>query len=188
MNEEILRSIQELLQSPQQFHAAVVHLPIAAGIFGLLTLLGLIFASGNNDGLRWVTVVIFLVGAGSGFLAQKTGHDAMLNLNPVGHEISDQASEDLSNHEEMGEKVWIAMGVTAFLVALSAVERPKLRATFLGLATIAAIATVIGVAITGHLGGQLVYRHGAGVPDSPNNNAAAQPTTAPATTQPDKPQ
>jgi len=183
----IFQSMQQTLNSSQALHAATVHLPIAAAVFGVLLLIALLLSAGKNDGLRWATILVFALGAAAGFFAMESGEDAMRQLSPVAHELSDAASQDLEQHEEMGEKVWGLLALTAGLVALSALKRPWVRITALSLASVAAVTTLIWVGVTAHHGGQLVYRHGAGVPDSPNNNVsetstapAISPTTRPA--------
>lgn len=182
---QILHSLQETLHSPQQFHAAMVHLPIAASVFGLLALIALLFTAGKNNTLRWSAVAIFAIGAATGFLAEESGEEAMMSIEPVGGLLSDSAADELETHEEMGERVWLALLATSAVIAVSAVKRPWVRITALSLGTAAAIAAALFVAITAHHGGQLVYRHGAGVPDSSNNNtapvpAATQPSREPA--------
>ena len=177
----LLQSFNETLNSPQQLHAAIVHLPIAAAVFGAIAVIALLCTAGKNNTLRWSAGVIFAFGAITGFMGEQTGDNAMRDIHPTVGEFTDRAQDDLYEHEEMGAKVWRFLAFTGVLVALSAVKKQWVRITALSLATLAAIGSGVFVGITAHYGGQLVYRHGTGVPASPNNKPAAEP---PVTTQP----
>ena len=164
-----LDSMLNSFRDPPRLHAMMVHFPIVLAVLGTLATLALLVVRGKVGWLRWVTVGIFLAGAVTGFYTASTGEAADDHLSSANVELTDPANAEFNEHGAMGEKVWMFMAGAGILVALTAVRGPALRSMFLVLALAAALATAAWVAVTAHYGGELVYLHGMGVPQSPNN-------------------
>lgn len=175
----------ESLQYPQRLHAALVHLPIGAAIFGLVLVMALAISRGRSNGLRWATVAVYLLGMGAAFLAEDAGKDAAGMLTSAGAHRTAEARALLHQHAEMGEAVWIFFLVAAVLTAATWLPWRVLRRASVVLALASGLAVASWVGVTGFYGGELVYAHGVGVPTSANNlpvtRTPAQETAAPAT-------
>jgi len=143
---------------PSPLHPALVHFPI------VLILLGAVVAVAAAFIRRWhlpvIAAVLFVLGAIGSVIAVQTGErDSEL----VGETAA--IEQVLDQHEKWAERTQIAAIIVALLaVAAVVTSRWPLAARALGVATAAgACAATWCVAETGHYGGQLVYRHGAGV-------------------------
>jgi uncharacterized membrane protein len=142
---------------PDPLHPAVVHFPIALAalmpLFAALVLLAV--RSGRMPPLTWAGVVLMqALLVGSAWLAHETGHDQEERVEKV---VKESLIEE---HEEASDWVlWLAVaGLAAATVGLaggSAGAWGRAAALAIALATLAAAVR------TGHLGGELVYRHGA---------------------------
>jgi uncharacterized membrane protein len=160
--------MSEIFVLPNPLHPALVHFPI------VLLLLGAIVAVGAAVLRRWnlpLTAAILLgAGAIGSIVAVQTGEreGELVEGTPALETALDQ-------HESWAERTRL-VGTAAALFAAAAVatSRWRLAARGLGLATAAtALAAGFCVAATGHYGGQLVYRHGAGVNPAPTAPASA---------------
>jgi uncharacterized membrane protein len=159
-----------ILSLPSPLHPAVVHFPI------VLLLLGSVVALAAPFVRRWhlpvVTAVLFGLGAIGTVVAVQTGEKE-------GELVNESAAIEpvLEQHEEWAERTQIAaIAIAVLALAATLTLRWPLVARGLNIATaVGAFAVTWCVVQTGHYGGQLVYRHGAGVNLAP---AGATDTTA----------
>ncbi|MEX1089713.1 MAG: DUF2231 domain-containing protein [Phycisphaeraceae bacterium] len=182
---ELWHAMMRSLSDPQQVHALWVHLPIGAAVAGLLLMLLLTFTGGKAQPVRWSLIIIYVLGMATGYLAMDAGEDAHQRLMDEGVALSPAVDHLLHEHEEMGEKVWMFMGVTALLVLFTAVRNTPVRLIALVLALTASVATLGWISVVGHYGGTMVYSYGVGTPTSPFNlapPASSAPPTQPAPT------
>jgi uncharacterized membrane protein len=142
---------------PDPLHPAVVHLPLALAaitpLFAALTLLAI--RSGRIPPASWLLVVLLqALLVGGAWLAHETGEEDEERVEKV-------VDEDLiEEHEEASDWVlWMgAAGLAAALLGLAGGRTggwARAGALAISLLTLAAAVR------TGHLGGELVYRHGA---------------------------
>ena len=142
---------------PDPLHPAVVHFPIA------LSALTPLFACAIGLGLRrgrfaretWALVVLFnALLVGSVLLAHETGEDTAERVEKVVDE------KYVDEHADAAE--WLLWTSIASLVVSGGGLLRGPRGGLARLASIAVAILVLGVAVrVGHLGGQLVYKHGA---------------------------
>lgn len=154
---EALYSI--MLSIPDPLHPVVVHFPIAFLVAGAVVALVAIFW--RRCSLPWIAFAALAAAAIGSVVAVGTGDN---EASRVGG-ISEVAEDLLDEHEEWGE-VARNVAIVAALVALAAAGARKVRVAGLGLSVITAILAIAGtysVIQAGHLGGQLVYRHGVGI-------------------------
>lgn len=181
--DHLLDPLQTLVGSPQQTHALLVHMPIAAAFLGLFMTLVLIFSGGRSHGVRWACVLTYLLGAALAFMAAEAGEEAAEQLSLP---LSPPAQAVLIRHQELAEPIWVGMVAAAVLVMASTLSSPALRVTALTLAMIGGVFVAGWVGLAAHHGGQLVYRYGVGVPQTPDNlQRRAAPPPRPDTPVPD---
>jgi uncharacterized membrane protein len=140
-------------------HPVLVHLPIGLAILLPPALLILLIAIRRNllpRGSWWLAVLLAAALLAGGFAAKQSGENEEEKVEPVVPEAA------LHDHEEAGERLVVAAGVTFILVLAAAfVRRPGLGPG-LQIAAFLASAVTLALAVnTGHLGGRLVYVHGA---------------------------
>lgn len=159
----------ETLSNPQTRHAAMVHLPIAVALLGVLALFGFAATAGRSKAMYWCCVVLYVVGAGVAWMAEEAGEDAVAALDTS--VMTEPALEHLETHEEMGERVTIWLAVTAGLIACTrlTVIKPQWQRVVLVVAVLTGLGAAAYVGVTAHHGGELVYAYGVGTPSSPNN-------------------
>ncbi|HEY8153446.1 MAG TPA: DUF2231 domain-containing protein [Myxococcota bacterium] len=142
---------------PDPLHPAVVHFPIALAVLTPLFAALILFAirTHRTPALTWAVVVLLqALLVGSAWLAHETGEDQEERVEKVLEESY------IEEHEAAADWVlWIgAAGLAATLLGLaggSAGAWARAGALAISLLTLAAAVR------TGHLGGELVYRHGA---------------------------
>lgn len=167
--------ISELLSNPSMIHAAAVHMPIAAAMFGLiLIVLSAIFHQNNT--LRSVTVLIFAILVVSAWVGIETGEDARDLVPPTAPKA---VADQITDHAASAEKVLYSGGVALVLVLISLIRVEVLRKGGLLLAAVAALVCNVFVAKTGHMGGALVYNEGVGTPMSHQAPTPVPPVTEP---------
>jgi uncharacterized membrane protein len=142
---------------PDPLHPAVVHFPVAlAAIIPLFTALILLaIRSGRTPLSTWAVVALLqALLLASAWFAEETGHDQEERVEKVVDE------RHIEEHEEAAE--WVVRGAAAGLAVAAlgllgggAGAWARVGAFAISLATLAAVVR------TGHLGGELVYRHGA---------------------------
>ena len=142
---------------PDPLHPAVVHLPIAlAVIIPAFALLGIwLVHQGILPARSWVLVVVLqALLVGSGWLALETGEEEEDRVERI-------VTEDLIEaHEEAAERFMLLAGIGLLVsgAGLLSGQRGSIGRAAGALATIAVLAAGVSV---GHLGGDLVYKHGA---------------------------
>ncbi len=155
------------------YHPVLVHLPIGLAILLPPALLVLLIAIRRNllpKGSWWLAVLLAAALVAGGFAAKRSGAAEEERV----EQLVPKAA--LHDHEEAGERLVMAAGVT-FALALAALfmRRPGAQATVQVAALLASAATLALTVNTGHLGGRLVYVHG-------RARAYAQGATSPAAT------
>jgi len=142
---------------PDPLHPAVVHFPIALAalipLFAALILLAI--RSGRTPPLTWAVVVLMqALLVGSAWFAEETGHDQHERVEKVVDE------RHVEEHEEAAE--WVVRIASAGLaVAALGLVGGSAGAWARAGALVVSLATLAAAVRTGHLGGELVYRHGA---------------------------
>lgn len=142
---------------PDPLHPAVVHFPMAlAPLMPLLAVLAIAAIERNWLPARvWAAIVLLqAILVGFAWLSMETGEEQEERVEKViAHEV-------IHEHEEAAEAFMIAAAVA--LAAMAAGLLPQRNGR---LARIAAVVLSIGVLVlggkTGHLGGALVWEHGA---------------------------
>ena len=148
-----------MIPFPEPLHPAVVHFPIA------LLLVGAVFAAAAVFVRRWhlplFAAILLSLGALGAVAATATGEE---EEEKVEHAMP-SAEPLLEEHAGWGESARNA-GLLAAVIALGAAtlaSRPVLGRSLSVLTALVAIGAAYGVVQAGHFGGELVYRHGAGV-------------------------
>ncbi|HET9951825.1 MAG TPA: DUF2231 domain-containing protein [Candidatus Eisenbacteria bacterium] len=133
-----------------ELHPAVIHFPIALGVVGALAAIVYLFL--RKEWLRWFAPILLsmaLLGAVAGYFSGQSAEDRAEAL-----KVPEAAIEE---HEESA--IW-AMGLIGLAALLSWATHARRRGEWVS-ALIAAVAAA-AVLRTGHLGGILVFVHGAG--------------------------
>jgi uncharacterized membrane protein len=143
---------------PSPLHPAIVHFPIVLLTLGTLVAVAAVITR------RWQLPLLaaLLLGLGSlgTLVALKTGESE-------GELVGEQAplGQLLDEHEDWAERTLATSALATVLagLALALGRRPVAGRLASGATALVAIVGFICVVETGHRGGQLVYRHGAGV-------------------------
>jgi uncharacterized membrane protein len=150
--------LASLLVFPDPLHPALVHFPIVLLLLGAPVAVAAVFRRP-----RWLAVLaagLLASGALGAELAGQTGEDAAERV------AETPALETvLEQHEEWAERTEVVAMVAAVLaiVAVALGRWPRFARGVSILTALAALAAAWCVAETGHFGGVLVYKHGAGV-------------------------
>lgn len=153
---------------PSPLHPALVHFPIVLILLGALVALPAAFTPRWH--LRWIAAALLALGAFGTVAASATGEED-------GEAVERQPGVEavLEQHEEWAERTQgfsIAAGLCALAAAAATLRWPRV-AQGVGIASaVVALFAAFCVFETGHYGGQLVYRHGAGVNLAPASNTA----------------
>lgn len=146
------------LSLPSPLHPAVVHFPIVLILLGTVVAVAAVFLP------RWhlpvISAALLVLGAAGAVLAVQTGG----RDGETAGEIA-AAAALIDRHETWAERTEMAALVAAGLAvaAVAATRRRAVARALGGAAAVAALAATVCITETGHYGGQLVYRHGAGV-------------------------
>ena len=168
-----------MIPLPDPLHPAVVHFPIALLTIGAPLAVAAVFL--RRWHLPWLAAIVLVMGAAGAMVAVGTGNQEE-EMVEGGSAALEQV---LDKHEELGE-LTRNIAVVAAVLAVAAAFSSRVRVAGRGLSVLAALAAVAAaycVAETGHYGGQLVYRHGAGVntmasqggSDAPSGGTAVMP-------------
>lgn len=164
---------------PSPLHPALVHFPIVLILLGTFVALPAVFTPRWH--LRWIAAILLALGAAGTGAALATGEE---DGEAVEHVAGVDAVLDL--HEQWADRTLafsIVAGVCALAAAGATLHWPRL-ARGAGLASlVVAVAATFSVVQTGHYGGQLVYRHGAGVNLAPATANGEAKSTVPARAQ-----
>jgi uncharacterized membrane protein len=148
-----------MITIPSPLHPALVHFPIVLILIGTVVAIVAVFV--RRWHLPWIAAGLLAFGAAGAIAAAWSGGG---EKELVG-ELSATAEQLLDQHEEWGERTR-TLAIVAALLALGAttVRRfPAISRTFSVATACAALAASYCVANAGHYGGQLVYKHGAGI-------------------------
>jgi mono/diheme cytochrome c family protein len=121
---DFLTDFSSTWSNPQMRHAVLVHMPIALSMLAAPVALLAALAGGRFATLRWITVGLLLLLAGSGFLAKQSGE---LAEETVEGALSEEGEHVLEEHEELAEWVWIFGLATAFVAGLGFFARAPRR-------------------------------------------------------------
>ena len=165
-----LTELNELLNNPNMRHAAIVHLPIALAVIGLVFAMINAILRGRNTTLHWTTFFLFIALLVMGWIGKSSGADAEAALPGS---LSAAARELIEDHEELGEWIWIAAAINAGLLVIAAVEKPAVKLISAVGGLIGGLVTMGIVANTAHFGGSAVYLHGAGTKQPPVSAGAS---------------
>ncbi len=153
--------VERLLDSPEMFHAAAVHLPVALAVIGLpLALLALLPTKAARP-VRFAAAACYALLILSAVLATRSGENV---LDLVPNTLPAFVWADVNQHESMADKVWMFAAATSVLFVLSLLKHVAVRRTAAAFAATASVATLAWVIQVGHHGGTLVYEHGLGTP------------------------
>jgi uncharacterized membrane protein len=133
-----------------ELHPAVVHFPIALGVVGALAAVAYVFL--RREWLRWfapVLLSIALLGAVGAYFSGQNAEDRAERLH-----VPEAA---IHQHEESS---LYSLGFIALAALLSWATHARRRGEWLS--AIVAVSAAAAVLYTSHLGGRLVFIHGAG--------------------------
>ncbi|GET25747.1 DUF2231 domain-containing protein [Prolixibacter sp. NT017] len=142
-------------------HPMLVHFPIALLIAGFFSdILGLFV---KKEFFTRAGFYLLILGTLGTIAAVITGHMAGDGIE------SGSLKQAVEVHEDAGTlTLWLALITSAFRIVLVWLE--KYRGILKAAALVLFLATVLSVARTGYYGGELVYKHAAGVEFSLGNN------------------
>lgn len=148
-----------MIPLPDPLHPAIVHFPIALLLVGAAMAVAAVFVR------RWhlplFAAILLSLGALGAVAATVTGEE---EEEKVEHAIP-SAEPVLEEHAEWGESARNA-GILSAVLAIGAAalaSRPVIGRFLSVLTAFVAIGAGYAVVQAGHFGGELVYRHGAGV-------------------------
>lgn len=159
-----MTSILESFNDPHARHAMIVHLPIAGSLLGLALLALLAAFRFKPVGLRVAVTAVYAAITVGAVLAADAGEAAEENVEHSVPALTSVEESALEAHEEAGEGAWVWLLAPAALSLGMFVPKKKLRVIAGGATLLAAAASAGWISWTGHLGGELVYTHGLGVP------------------------
>jgi uncharacterized membrane protein len=144
-----------------ELHPSVVHFPIALAVTGAL--FSVLYLALRREWLRWFAPILLslaLLGAVAAYFSGQSAEDRAEEIG-VPHDA-------LEEHESAG--IW-ALGTIALACLLSWATHAPRRGVWI--ATLIAVIAVAATLRAGHLGGQLVFVHGAGrVQEAPGAHPA----------------
>jgi uncharacterized membrane protein len=144
---------------PEPLHPAIVHFPIALLLVGALTAVVAVVV--HRWHLPLFAAILLSLGALGAVAATVTGEEEEEKV----ERAIPSAEPLLEEHAEWGESARNA-GLLAAVIAIGAAtlaSRPVIGRFLSVLTALSAIGAAYAVAQAGHFGGELVYRHGAGV-------------------------
>jgi uncharacterized membrane protein len=142
---------------PDPLHPAVVHLPIALAVLIPLVAAGVIAAIARGflpTHAWWAVVALQILLVGSAWLALETGEAQAERVEKI------VAERYVDAHQDAAEWFLGVSGAAAMLMAIGLLHdrRGRIGRVVGAVASLVVLATAVR---TGHLGGELVYRHGA---------------------------
>jgi uncharacterized membrane protein len=147
-----------MISMPNPLHAAVVHFPIVLILLGAVAAIVAVFT--QRWSLPLVAALLLCLGAFGTIVGVMTGKDEGRLVGSAG-----PIEQVLDEHEEWAERTRAFASIAAVVAVVAALTLRHVgisRTLATGTAGIALVASWC-VFQTGHYGGQLVYRHGAGV-------------------------
>lgn len=144
---------------PNPLHPAVVHFPIVLLLLGAVVAIAAVFV--RKHGVPALAAGLLVLGAAGTWGAVESGEsDGGLVEN-----AAPQVNDLVDVHETWAKRTLTISIFAAFAAGGSALTArwPRTARAVAVVAALASIAGAYGVYETGHRGGALVYRHGAGV-------------------------
>ncbi len=138
-----------------ELHPALVHFPIALGVVGAL--FAVVYLTFRKEWLRWfapMLLTIALLGAVAAYFSGQSAGDRA--------EKAHVPEAAVDEHEE--SSLWV-LGLLGLSSLLAWATHAKRRGEWL--AALIAVMAAAAVVRTGHLGGKLVFIHGAGHVSAP---------------------
>ena len=164
---------------PNPLHPAIVHFPVVLAFLLPLFTIGALWAirRGARPRRAWsIPLAGAFALAASAWLAVETGEAQDERVERV------VAEQPLSAHEEMAEAFLTGSAIVT-LVAVAGLVGGRIGRAARVVTAAGAVALVVGAALVGHSGGQLVYRYGAasayatgGTPTSASPDSSQSPT------------
>ncbi len=144
---------------PDPLHPALVHFPVVLIVLGAVAALVAVFWRGAQ--LPRYAALLLALGALGCWVSMETGESDGGLL----EKAQPKMAALLDQHEEWAERTLTVAIVAAVLATASVVTQrwPKVARSLAVLTALAALGAGYGVYETGHRGGALVFRHGAGV-------------------------
>ena len=154
---------------PDPLHPAVVHFPIVLLLFGAVVAVVAVFWP--KHGFPGLAAGLLVVGALVTWAAVQSGESD----GGLIESTSPQVNSLFDAHETWAKRTLIISMAAALAAAGSVVAArwPRPARAVAIVAAIASVAAAYGVYETGHRGGALVYRHGAGVEAAITQSATA---------------
>ncbi|MCB0366819.1 MAG: hypothetical protein H6624_06965 [Bdellovibrionaceae bacterium] len=153
-------------------HPIIVHFPIVLGLFLPVVLVAILWLQKKGraeKGSWWGAVVISFLFLASAIVANKTGEgDEDRVEKVVAHDI-------IHEHEEAAESLVVLAGVV-FLLTVGATAWPKGGEHLKWVAVLGSLVAAAALVRTAHLGGELVYKHGAANAHVKGSGAGATPS------------
>jgi uncharacterized membrane protein len=155
---------------PDPLHPAVVHFPIALALVALLFEAALRHPRGRAlEPAAVILIVLAALGAVATVVTGNLAHDAAA--------VPSAARGLIERHEDLGTiAMWALVVLASARLVLARLGRHRGAAAWLYLVLLAGAAGAVGY--NGHLGGQVVFRHGVGTDPIQRSTV---PTAAPAT-------
>jgi len=140
--------------TPTHLHAMIIHFPIALLVVGFLS--EIIAFITKKEFYKNVSVFLLLLGALGAIAAYLSGDFAGEGIDGGPLELP------IEMHEEAAVvTLWLSIVSALYSVSLYFLKYTRVWTKWVGLILFGAL--IASVARTGYLGGQLVYKHGAGV-------------------------
>lgn len=148
-----------MIPLPDPLHPATTHFPVAFLILGAAVAVVAVFVRRWN--LPLLAAILLVAGAVGAVVAVNTGKE---EEEKVEHAVP-AAEGVLESHEEWGENARNAGIIAAFfaVIAVFFAAKPVAGRVLSAVTALVALNAAYCVAQAGHFGGELVYRHGAGV-------------------------
>lgn len=144
---------------PNPLHPAVVHFPIVLLLLGAVVTIAAVFV--RKYGVPALAAGLLVLGAVGTWGAVESGEsDGGLVEN-----TAPQVNDLVDDHERWAKRT-LAMSILAAFAAGGSVitaRWPRIARAVAVVAALVSVAAAYGIYETGHRGGALVYRHGAGV-------------------------
>jgi len=136
-------------------HPVIIHFPIALLIIGFLAdIIGMVFKKEFFTKAGFYLLILGTIGVIAAYLSG--------NIAGEGVEEAGSLKQALENHEHAAElSLWLM--VAAAVVRLAVVAAKKYTGVFKYAALVLFLAGVLSIIRTGYYGGELVYKHAAGV-------------------------
>lgn len=159
---------------PNPLHPAVVHFPIVLLLLGAVAALVAVFW--RKQGVPALAAGLLVLGALGTWGAVESGESDGGLLESASPQVN-----DLVDAHQTWAKRTLMISIVAALAAAGSVlaaRWPRIARAVAVVAALASVAAAYGIYETGHRGGALVYRHGAGV------EVATAPSATPETPKP----